>query len=158
MVLLHTQRVASGPGGKLPRATPGFTWPPHRAEPPVCVRSPVLGGAGKALALKRHRQDSAEPSSACIREAGTSPRAQKRRQAHPCLFRRDAAPRGSAVAQPQRVIPYPAPGEGTAVGCPWKWPQGLHDIARMEEARRTLLALLREASSPTCPAGQLREE
>lgn len=50
------------------------------------------------------------------------------------------------------------PGEGTAVGCPWKWPQGLRDVARTEEARRSLLALLREASSPTCPAGRLREE
>ena len=88
---------------------------------------------------------------------------QNRRLIHPCLYWRDAVRRGSAVGQPRRVIPYPALGRGTATGCPWKWPQGLCDVARTshkgtEEARRTLLALLGEASFPTSAAGQLWEK
>ena len=67
------------------------------------------------------------------------------------------------MGQPQRAIPYPALGKDKAVGCPWKWPQDLRDIARtshkgMEETRRTLLALLGEASFPTSLAGQLWEK
>ena len=42
-------------------------------------------------------------------------------------------------------------GEGTAVGCPWKWPQGLRDVARTEEARRTSLPC---SGKPLLPPAQ----
>ena len=91
---MHTKRVASGSVDKLPRAVPGCTCPtpprtlqsaPSPFGSSLCkVHSPVLGGAGKALALKEHKKVSAGPSSAYIREPGMSPRAPEEKT-HPSL-------------------------------------------------------------------------
>ena len=83
-------RLCVTPDGSPPGSpVPGP--PPHLGL--LCARSthsPVLGGAGKALALKEHKKVSVGPSSAYIREPGTSPHApeQKTHPSLPLLARR----------------------------------------------------------------------